>query len=162
MSNDKSTASPLLVGDYVHGGKGHDEYDMGEVVTVDGDQITVAWKGSRETTTQHRSALSAFAPREEIEYSITIDTVVTHGTWLGCRRDALDEAIGYLHATPYDAGRRWSYEDDATRQRYGVMEDDMVRLGAALFAAREHRISGTPCDAYGLWCSDTSPEELGA
>jgi len=47
----------LEVGDLVKGGTTAEDYDEGTIVEVDGDQITVAWEGSNERTTQHASLL---------------------------------------------------------------------------------------------------------
>lgn len=45
-------------GDRVEGGEpGTEDHDTGRVVEVAGDQVTVAWDGSLETTTQRASAL---------------------------------------------------------------------------------------------------------
>jgi hypothetical protein len=63
----------------------------------------------------------------------------------------IDLAIRHLDAALCSRGG-YAYYDDATQAWWASSAEDLERLGAALRA-------GTP-DAYSVWCSNTSAEEL--
>jgi outer membrane protein assembly factor BamB len=51
-------------GDRVEGGRPYsDEYDQGHVVSVDGDQVTVAWESGASTTQRLESIRAGWSER---------------------------------------------------------------------------------------------------
>lgn len=60
-----TTTNPWCIGDHVHGGETHEDYDHGIVIDVDGPRVLVAWRWSQVTTWDSAEGLGLWRPEAE-------------------------------------------------------------------------------------------------